>query len=84
MRLSIVTPSFTQARYLEAAMCSVLQQGDASVECVVMDGGSSDGSAEIVERPASRLAYWESGRDAGQYDAITRGFARTSGELRVG
>jgi glycosyltransferase involved in cell wall biosynthesis len=81
MRFSIVTPSFNQAKYLEAAMRSVLDQGAASLEYVVMDGGSTDGSAEIIERAAAALAHWESGRDAGQYDAVTRGFARTSGEV---
>ena len=82
MKFSIVTPSFNQAKFIEAAMRSVLeQQGSPSVEYVVMDGGSTDGSAEIIQRYASRLSHWESGKDAGQYDAVTRGFARTSGEI---
>src|SRR5687768_4489903 len=82
MRFAIVTPSFNQAKFLEAAMRSVLeQQGTAEIEYVVMDGGSTDGSAEVIQRHASRLAHWESARDAGQYDAVTRGFARTSGDI---
>ena len=80
MKFSIVTPSFNQARYLDAAMQSVLSQG-GEVEYVVMDGGSTDGSREIIERHAPRLAHWQSERDSGQYEAITRGFALTSGEV---
>jgi glycosyltransferase involved in cell wall biosynthesis len=79
MRISIVTPSFNQGNFLDAAIQSVLGQGD--VEYVVMDGGSTDASVSIIERHAPKLAHWESARDAGQYDAITRGFARTSGEI---
>lgn len=81
LTFSIVTPSFNQARFLEAAMRSVLDQQGPAIEYVVMDGGSTDGSQEIIQRQASRLAYWESAKDAGQYDAITRGFAKTSGEI---
>jgi glycosyltransferase involved in cell wall biosynthesis len=81
MRISIVTPSYQQAPFLEAAMLSVLGQAGPEVEYAVMDGGSTDGSVEIIQRHAARLAHWESARDAGQYDAVTRGFARTSGEI---
>lgn len=81
MKFSIVTPSYNQARFLDASMMSVLSQENADIEYVVMDGGSTDGSQTVIERHASRLAHWESGRDAGQYDAITRGFAKTSGEI---
>lgn len=81
MRISIVTPSFNQAAFLEAAMLSVLDQHDVELDYVVMDGGSTDGSVEIIQRHASRLAHWETGRDAGQYDAITRGHTHTTGEV---
>ena len=61
-------------------MASVLSQpGD--VEYVVMDGGSTDGSREIIERHAPKLAHWQSEKDDGQYDAITRGFARCTGDV---
>ncbi len=62
-------------------MRSVLDQQTANVEYVVMDGGSTDGSVEIIRRYADRLAHWESAPDAGQYDAITRGFQKTTGEV---
>jgi hypothetical protein len=81
VKLSIVTPSFNQGRYLDAAMRSVLDQPGADVEYIVMDGGSTDESPRIIESHAARLAHWESARDAGQYDAVTRGFARSTGEI---
>jgi hypothetical protein len=81
MKLSIVTPSYNQGSFLEAAMSSVLGQSGVEVEYVVMDGGSNDGSAEIIQCHAAHLAHWESARDKGQYDAITRGFAKTTGEV---
>jgi glycosyltransferase involved in cell wall biosynthesis len=77
-KFSIVTPSYQQARYLGETMRSVLDQ-DVPVEYVVQDGGSSDGSAELIRREAGRLHAWSSARDAGQADAIARGFAATSG-----
>ncbi|MEK0450579.1 MAG: hypothetical protein RL088_2847 [Verrucomicrobiota bacterium] len=80
MKFSIVTPSYNQARFLDAAMTSVLSQS-GELEYVVMDGGSTDGSVSIIERHASRLAHWQSERDGGQYDAITRGFAKTTGDV---
>ena len=67
-RISIVTPSFNQAPYLEAAMTSVLGQRYPALEYVVMDGGSTDGSVEIIRRHEAQLAFWTSGRTV----AITR------------
>jgi glycosyltransferase involved in cell wall biosynthesis len=81
LKISIVTPSFNQGRFLEAAMLSVLDQQGASIEYVVMDGGSSDNSVEVIKRHESRLRHWESSPDGGQYDAVTRGFAHTTGEI---
>ncbi len=80
-RISIVTPSFNQAPYLEAALKSVLDQNYPNLEYIVVDGGSTDGSVEIIRRYADRLAYWVSEADGGQMDAITKGFAHTTGEI---
>ena len=80
-RISIVTPSFNQARFLPGAIESVLGQNYPDLEYVVIDGGSTDGSADIIRGQAARLAHWCSEKDAGQYDAINKGFARTSGEV---
>jgi glycosyltransferase involved in cell wall biosynthesis len=78
--ISIVTPSLDQGPYLDAAIRSVLSQ-DADVEYVVIDGGSNDDSRDVIERHARRLAAWRSEPDGGQYDAINKGFAVTSGEI---
>jgi hypothetical protein len=79
--ISVVTPSYNQGRFLEDAMRSILDQGYPALEYVVMDGGSTDGSVEIIRRHEARLTYWVSEPDRGQYDAIDKGFARTSGQI---
>jgi GT2 family glycosyltransferase len=83
--ISIVTPSFNQAEFLEQTIESVLSQNYPSLEYVVQDGGSDDGSRQILERYSSRLHHWESAPDGdhprGQASNVNRGFARTSGEI---
>jgi glycosyltransferase involved in cell wall biosynthesis len=80
-KVSIVTPSFNQASFLEQTLRSVLEQDYPNLEYIVIDGGSSDGSLEIIQKYADRLAYWQSQPDQGQTDAINQGFARASGEI---
>lgn len=80
-RFSIVTPSFNQGEFLEETICSVLDQAYPDLEYVVMDGGSSDNSVEVIQRYAGHLTYWTSGKDSGHYDAIVKGFAYTSGDV---
>jgi glycosyltransferase involved in cell wall biosynthesis len=79
-RLSVVTPSFNQAEFLFWNLSSIASSGH-DVEHIVLDGGSNDGSAELLASFDRHLAYWVSEKDNGQYDAINRGLQRSTGEI---
>ena len=79
--ISLVTPSFNHAPFLGAALDSVLAQDYPALDYVVVDGGSSDGSRELIAARARRLAWWCSEPDAGMYGALNKGFIHTRGEI---
>lgn len=80
-RISVVTPSYNQARFLERTLRSVLSQREHVHEYFVLDGGSTDGSVDIIRRHAAKIDWWISVRDKGQADAIHRGFERATGDV---
>lgn len=81
MRISVVTPSFNSVRFMEACLASVISQDYSGLEYIVMDGGSKDGTVDIIRRHERKIAYWVSAPDAGHYDAVNKGFARATGEI---
>jgi glycosyltransferase involved in cell wall biosynthesis len=80
-RVTVVTPSFNQAMFLEKTIRSVLLQHYPNLEYIVMDGGSKDGSVDIIKKYEKHLAYWTSQKDGGASDAICKGFDRATGSI---
>jgi glycosyltransferase involved in cell wall biosynthesis len=80
-KISIITPSFNQAEFLEATIQSILCQNYPNLEYIIIDGGSTDGSVEIIRKYQRHLHYWISEPDGGMYAGIAKGMARATGEI---
>lgn len=80
-KISIVTVNYNGARFLEETILSVLNQNYPHLEYIIIDGGSTDGSVEIIKKYEKQLAYWVSEKDEGQYHAVQKGFERSTGEI---
>src|SRR5215468_4067920 len=80
-KITVVTPSHNQGQYLEETIISVIGQGYPNLEYIIMDGGSTDNSVEIIKQYEPWLAYWVSETDHGQSHAINKGFLRSSGQI---
>ena len=81
LKITVVTPSYNQGRFLEQTLRSVHDQGHPHLEHIVIDGGSSDESVEILERWSERIDFWVTEPDAGQTDALVKGFGRATGDI---
>jgi len=80
-KISIITPNFNGSQYLEETVLSVLCQGYPNLEYIIIDGGSTDNSVEIIKKYEKHLKYWVSEPDEGMYHAIQKGFERSTGEI---
>ena len=80
-KISIITPSFNQGKFLEETILSVINQDYPDLEYIIIDGGSSDNSVEIIKKYEKYLTYWISEKDSGQSSAINKGLKKISGEL---
>jgi glycosyltransferase involved in cell wall biosynthesis len=80
-KITIVTPSFNQGEFLEETIQSVLNQGYPNLEYIIIDGGSTDKSVDIISKYSKELSYWVSEKDNGQSEAINKGFRKATGEI---
>ena len=81
LKISIVTPCFNSARFIEATIRSVINQSHDNIEYIIIDGGSTDGTVDIIRKYEDRLAFWVSEPDDGMYDAVNKGFDHATGEI---
>jgi len=80
-KITVVTPSYNQGKFLEATILSVLRQNYSNIEYIILDGGSSDNSVEVITKYENSISYWHSTKDRGQADALAAGFNMATGEI---
>lgn len=80
-KISIITPSYNQGQFLEETILSVLNQNYPNMEYIIIDGGSTDNSVDVIKKYGSRLSYWLSEKDRGQSNAINKGFHKCTGDI---
>jgi glycosyltransferase involved in cell wall biosynthesis len=80
-KITVITPSYNQGQYIEATILSVLNQNYPNLEYIIMDGGSSDQTIEVIKKYADKINFWVSEKDKGQADAINKGFERATGDI---
>lgn len=80
-KISIVTPVYNQVKYLEQTILSIINQGYPNLEYIIIDGGSTDGTVDLIRKYESHLSYWISESDNGMYHAIQKGFEKSTGEI---
>lgn len=81
-RISVVVPSYNQGQYLNSTLASVIEQGYPNLELIVMDGGSTDNSLDVIHAYEPYISYWRSERDNGQTAALVEGFSRSTGDIQ--
>ena len=81
LKISVVTVCYNMAQYIETTIKSVLSQDYPNLEYIVIDGGSTDGTQQIIEKYKDQLAYYVSEPDNGMYDAINKGFSKATGDI---
>jgi glycosyltransferase involved in cell wall biosynthesis len=80
-KISVITPTYNQGCYIEDCIQSILSQGYPNLEYIIIDGGSTDGTLEIIKKYQNQLSFWVSEKDNGLYDALNKGFKRATGEI---